>query len=111
MLVWTHSWLISRTQQVVLEGETSEKTIVRSGVPQGTVLGSLCFLLYINDMGNDIASNLKLFADDTLMYGLVFDVSDAMIPQQDLDRLVSWGRCWQMDFNPSKCYVLRICRT
>ena len=71
-LNWMQSWLLNRTKQVVLEGEHSEKSNVKSGVPQGTVLGPLCFLLYINDMGNNISSNLKLFADDTLLYGLVF---------------------------------------
>ena len=71
-LNWMQSWLLNGTQQVVLEGEHSEKSNVKSGVPQGTVLGPLCFLLYINDMGNNISSNLKLFADDTLLYGLVF---------------------------------------
>lgn len=108
---WIQSWLIGRTQQVVLEGHHSEKSIVNSGVPQGTVLGPLCFLLYINDMGNNISSNLKLFADDTLLYGLVHDANDAISLQQDLDRLVSWAQIWQMEFHPSKCYVLRICRT
>ena len=70
-LNWMQSWLLNKTQQVVLEGEHSEKSNVKSGVPQGTVLGPLCFLLYINDMGNNISSNLKLFADDTPLYGLV----------------------------------------
>ena len=79
-----HSWLTNRTQQVVLEGSCSEKSIVRSGVPQGTVLGPLCFLLYIIDMGNDISNNLKLFANDTLLYGLVYNTSDAISLQQDL---------------------------
>ena len=72
------SWLLNRTQQVVLEGEHSEKSNAKSVVPQGTVLGPLCFLLYINDMGNNISSNLKLFADETLLYGLVHNASDAL---------------------------------
>ena len=72
------SWLLNRTQQVVLKSEHSEKSNVKSGVPQGIVLGPLCFLLYINDMGNNISSNVKLFADDTLLYGLVHNASDAL---------------------------------
>ena len=72
---WIQSWLLNRTQQVVLEGKYSDKSNVKSGVPQGTVLGPLCFLLYINDMGNNISSNLKLFADDTLLYGLVHNAT------------------------------------
>ena len=104
------SWLLNRTQQVVLEGEHSEKSKVKSGVPQGTVLGPLCFLLYFNDMGNNISSNLKLFADETLLYGLVHNASDALHLQRDLDILVTGAQEWQMNFHPSKCYVLRICR-
>ena len=65
-LNWMQSRLLNRTQQVVLEGKHSEKSNVKSGVPQGTVLGPLFFLLYINDMSNNISSNLKLFADGNL---------------------------------------------
>ena len=102
------SWLLNRTQQVVLEGQHSEKSNVKSGVPQ--VLGPLCFSLYINDMGNNISSNLKLFADDTLLYGLVHNASDALHRQRGLDSLVAWAQEWQMNFLPFKCYVLRIYR-
>jgi hypothetical protein len=90
-LPWMRTWLVNRSQQVVLEGEHSERSVVKSGVPQGTVLGPLCFLLYINDMGNDISSNLKRFADDSLMYGLVHNVNDALLLQQDLNKLVVPG--------------------
>ena len=90
------SWLIGRTQQVALEGEFSEKSCVRSGVPQGTVLGPLCFLLFVNDIGNDITSNIKLFADDTLLHGLVHNSDDAISLQSDLDKLelVGWAKLW-----------------
>ena len=67
VLPWIKVWLIGRTQQVVLESEYSETSYVRSGVLKGTVLGPLCFLLFVNDIGNDITSYIKLFADDTLM--------------------------------------------
>ena len=95
---------------MVLNGEHSEKSNVKSGVPQGTVLRPLCFLLFINDMSNNISSNLKLFADDTLLYGLVHNASDAPHLQRDLDSLVTWAQEWQMNFHPSKCYVVRIYR-
>ena len=74
------------------------------------LLGPLCFLLYVNDMGNNISSNLKLFADDTLLYGLNHDATDALHLKRDLDSLVTWAQEWQMNFHPSKCYVLRIYR-
>ena len=111
VLAWIKAWLIGRTQQVAFEGEISEKSWVRSGVLQGTGLGPLCFLLFVHDIGNDITSNIKLFADDTLLYGLVHNSNDAISLQSDLDKLVEWAKLWQMAFNPSKCYVLRVCRT
>ena len=110
VLAWIKAWLIGRTQQVALEGEVSEKSCMRCGVPQGTVLDPLCFL-FVNDIGNDITSNIKLFADDTLLYGLVHNSDDAISLQSDLDKLVEWAKLWQMAFNPSMCYVLRVCRT
>ena len=86
--------------QMVLEGGDSEKSNVKSGVPQGTVLGPLCFLLYINDLGNNISSNLKLFPNDTLLYGLVHNASDVLHHQRDLDSLVTWAQEWQMNLHP-----------
>ena len=65
---WIGSFLSSRTQRVVLEGEVSDSCPVMSGVPQGPVLGPCLFLLYINDMPDMIGSNIRLFADDTIMY-------------------------------------------
>ena len=102
------SWLLNRTEQVILKGEHSEGSNVKSGVLQGTVVGPLWFLLYISDIGNNISSNLKLSADDTLLYGLVHGASDALHLQRDLDSLVTWAQEWQMNFHPSKCYALRI---
>ena len=111
VLAWIEAWLIGRTQQVALEGEISEKSWVRSGVPQGTGLGPLCFLLFVHDIGNDITSNIKLFADDTLLYGLVHNSHDEISLKSDLEKLVECPKLWQMAFEPSKCYVLRVCRT
>ena len=97
VLAWIKAWLIGRTQQVVLKGKHSEKSCVRSGVPQGTVLGPLCFLLFVND----ITSKIKLFADDTLLYGLVHNSDDAISLLSDLDKLVDWAKMWQMAFKHS----------
>ena len=82
---------------MVLKGKYSEKSCVRSGVPQGTVLGPLCFLLFVND----ITSKIKLFADDTLLYGLVHNSDDAISLLSDLDKLVDWAKLWQMAFKHS----------
>jgi len=99
---------MQRQQCVAVEGETSGNAQVKSEVPQGTVLGPLRFLLYINDIGNEIKSKLRLFADDSLLYLAIDCKDDCSRLQKDLDKLVEWASEWQMTFNASKCYVLRI---
>lgn len=94
----------------MLEGECSSKVPVTSGVPQGSVLGPLLFLLYINDLPENIQSQVRLFADDTAVYLTVRNKNDTSILQDDLDTLQKWERTWDMEFNPSKCQVLHISR-
>jgi len=72
---------------------------------QGTVLGPLMFLLYIHDIGDDIKSKLRFFADDSLLYLGIDCIDDCNQLQKDLDKLVNWASEWQMEFNASKCYV------
>ena len=79
-----------------------------SGVPKGSVLGSLLFLLYINDLPENIQSQVRLFADDTAVYLTVNKTSKTL--QNDLDTLQTWERTWDMDFNPGKCQILHISR-
>ena len=83
---------------------------VISGVPQGTVLGPLSFRLYINDLEENCTSRMRLFADDTLIYSSIESCNDAAKLQSDLTALQEWTQKWQMNFNPSKCHVLRISR-
>ena len=80
---------------------------VISGVPRGTVLGLPMFLMYINDIGLQITSELGLFADDSVLYGVVKNISSAEVLQSDLKKLVVWSEKWQMAFNASKCFLLR----
>ena len=108
LLSWLTSFLMCRTQRVVLEGEVSASVGVDSGVPQGTVLGPLLFLLYINDLPDGIRSTTRLFADDALVYRTVSSTADSDVLQADLDHLSKWQQDWQMQFNPSKCYVMHI---
>ena len=68
---WLQTWFTKRTQKVVVEGETSKTLKVLSGVPQGTVLGPLMFLLYINDISTEIGSSIRLFADDCVLYRII----------------------------------------
>jgi hypothetical protein len=71
------AWLCDRHQTVVVEGERSPQVHVKSGVPQGTVLGPLIFLLYISDIGDWVISQMRLFADDSLLHGVITNMDDA----------------------------------
>ena len=110
ILKWIAQWLTSRTQSVVVDGESSRPAHVKSGVPQGTVLGPLMFLIYINDIADNISSgtNIRLFADDCLLYRVIKSSTDTDILQKDLSSLMDWAEKWQMSFNSSKCKTLRI---
>ena len=65
---WLNSWLSGRTQQVVLDGQASDPVTVLSGVPQGSVLGPILFVIFINDLLDNIRSSVRLFADDCILY-------------------------------------------
>ena len=77
-----------------------------SRVPQGTVLGPLLFLLYINDIKQNINSKIRLFADDCVLYREINEKLDCLELQQDLQKLVDWSHTWQMSFNINKCHSL-----
>ena len=81
---------------------------VWSGVPQGSVLGPLLFLIFINDLEDNTSGNVLKFADDTKIFRQVRDVQDNFSMQADLDQLVEWADKWQMQFNVSKCKQWRI---
>ena len=95
---------------MALEGEKSSEIPVTSGVPQGSVLGPILFLLYINDLPDNITSQVRLFADDTAVYLTVTSKDDSQTLQQDLIKLEQWEKTWEMHFNPSKCQVMHICK-
>ena len=109
-LAWINSWLTERFQRVVVDGEASSFVKVTLGVPQGTVLGPLIFLLFINDIHENLDSTLRLFADDALLYRSINTMNDSVILQNDIDKLVSWSKTWQMQFNVTKCHTMRISR-
>ena len=97
-------------QSVVVEGQISHTIPVTSGVPQGSVLGPLLFLLYINDLPECVSSQstIRLFADDSFLYRKIRSATDSIQLQHDLDQLAVWEQSWLMSFNPSKCQLLRI---
>ena len=79
-----------------------------SGVPQGSVLGQILFLIFINDLDSGVMSWILKFADDTKIYRKIGTSEDRQILQQDLDRLVRWADEWQMQFNEKKCKSMHI---
>ena len=110
-LRWIRSFLSQRDQTVVLEGSSSDTKPATSGVPQGTVLGPLLFLVYINDLPQCVtSSHTRLFADDCLIYKEIRSQADADKLQVDLDALQEWEQQWLMSFHPQKCQLLRITR-
>ena len=108
LLKWLESFLIGRTQLVICHGSQSKSVMVTSGVPQGTVLGPLLFLLYVNDLPANLQSSVRLFADDALLYGIISNEVDCNRLQADLFELERWQDRWQMKFNPSKCKIICI---
>ena len=108
ILNWISDFLHDRTQRVVVRGTSSKHSAVISGVPQGTVLGPLLFLAYINDMPLEADSKLALFADDSYLYRKIMSPKDAEQLQKDLNKLVVWEQKWSMEFHPEKCKLLRI---
>ena len=110
-LKWIADFLSRRTQRVVVDGAYSWWSPVHSGVPQGTVLGPLLFLIYINDLPDSVSRTVRLFADDCLVYREVGSIDDQLALQRDLDSLENWAHIWGMKFNPSKCTILTISRS
>ena len=108
LLDWMTNFLTKRTQKVVLDGESSSPITVTSGVPQGTVLGPLLFILYLNDLPVGIKSQVRLLADDCILYREIKSLDDSKKLQEDINTLCSWESTWQMRFNVAKCYAMHI---
>ena len=93
---------------VSVNGSHSSPRPVPSGVPQGSVLGPVLFLLYINDITEHIQSTMRLFADDSIVYREIKNIRDHALLQEDLISLCEWAETWQRNFNISKCYHLGV---
>ena len=121
VLSLVREWLTDRTQNVVLNGKESGMGSVRSGVVQGSTLGSTLFHIYINDISSAVnegetaldltSSILSIFADDTKWGRCVDSVEGFTKFQEGINRLEQWSRTWQMQFNTSKCKVMHLGRT
>ena len=109
---WIEKWLTHRKQRIIVDGEISIWKSVLSGVPQGSVLGPILFLIYIyiyiNDLEDDISSKVLKFADNTKVFIKVTNDTDKQSLQDDLDKLVKWSEKWQMLFNFGKCKCIHI---
>ena len=101
LLKLIQNYLSNRKQRVVLNNYNSEYTSVESGVPQGSVLRPLLFLIYINDLETNIKSNIKFFADDTMLFSIVKNPDlSARDLNHDLVKIQNWAHQWKLEFNP-----------
>ena len=105
---WIEVWLTNRKQKVGLNKNYSDWSSVSSGVPQGSVLGPLLFLIYINDLDEGIISKLGKFADDTKVARGVSNDNEVEILREDLGKIWQWSVDWQMLFNLDKCTVMHL---
>ena len=109
LLNWFKNYLTDRFQKVVIKGESSDYQLVQAGVPQGSVLGPLLFLIYINDLPDNLESVVKLFADDTSTYLSLEDVDQrSFILNSDLTKITEWAKKWKVDFNPTKTELMTL---
>ena len=109
LLLGLDVFITDQYQRVALRGHYSSWTSVLSGVPQGTVLDPILFLIYINDISRNITSQTKLFADDMKVYRVLRDSKDDVEELHNgLTRSQSWSNDWQLQFNTDKCEVMRI---
>lgn len=104
------NWLANRRQRVCIRGTMSGWRRVLSGVPQGSVLGALLFLVYINDLDSGLMNEILKFADDTKLFGRVEEDRDREQLQSDLDTIGEWAEKWKMEFNVGKCKLMHIGR-
>ena len=105
-LKWIQLWLSGRQQRVILNGCKSGWQGVISGVPQGSVLGPLLFIIFVNAIENNIDSKILKFADDVKLVRVIEGKHDQEVFQSDLNMLVKWSKDWQMEFNLAKCKIL-----
>ena len=104
---WIEQWLTDRRQRVVVDGEVSSWKSVLRGVPQGSILGPILFLVYINDLEEGVTGKILKCADDTKLFRKTKEIGDKQNVQDDIDKLVKWSEKWQMFLiNFGKCICL-----
>ncbi|CAH8567706.1 unnamed protein product [Dicrocoelium dendriticum] len=108
LLTWLAAYLHDRTIKVRVADALSETLCISSGVPQGSVLGPLLFLVYINDLPDNIQSSMQIFADDAKIWRVIHSTSDCALLQNDLDRINKWADINHLPLNPAKCHLLSL---
>ena len=119
VLKWVTSFLDQRTQRVVIRGTASQPFNVTSGVPQGSVLGPILFLIFINDLPLEVISHTSLFADDSKLFTRIVSEKNRALDnhnghealQRDLDAVREWAGRWKMEFNVDKCKIMHLGKT
>ena len=107
ILKWFSSYLLNRRQQVIIDGVSSSELFITAGVPQGSILGPLLFLIYINDLVEDLKCDPHLFADDTLLFDVFSNpLASAARINSDLKIIIDWGTIWKVIFNPAKTFFM-----
>ena len=106
LLNWIKSYLLDRQQQVIVNGQSSDIKNINAGVPQGSILGPLLFLVFINDINKQINSNIYLYADDTSLFREIASPSDFDVLNSDLSKLYAWSKQWRVQFNANKTKFL-----
>ena len=110
ILSWVKAFLSDRKQCVRVDDKLSNWITVISGIPQGSVLGPILFVIFINDMPKMVKSMCQLFADDAKIFRSVHlrDETSNLMIQEDLESLYRWSERWQLPFNTGKCKVLHL---
>jgi len=99
---------MGRHQCVEVIGTLSSWEQVSSGVPQGSVLGSLLFALYVNELPSLVSCKLLMFADEIKLYRTICSLEDCLIQQKDINVLIEWSKYWLLSFNVAKCKIVQI---
>ena len=111
ILDWIEAFLTKRRQRVVLGESISEWKDVISGVPQGSVIGPVLFIIYINDLPDNLSNITKIYADDTKILGRIrknFIEQDTLLMQEDINKVYDWTNTWLMRLNIEKCKIMHI---
>ena len=111
LLSWLEQFLLNRKMRVQINENVSDWFAVLSGIPQGSVLGPLLFIIFVQDLPQWVTNSIMMFADDTKLWARISRQEDGEALQRDLRKLEEWSKMWLLSFNPEKCKVMHIGRT